>query len=227
MSMFSKAKTIAPAPKAKLEKKKQTVEIAGIEHLAMIDALQKTLEALRTTLEFEVKSVASERFTSYVAATGQKPENFTATEGGATASMQFRRKSSAYALSEETVTLLRAHDIEPEKVVSTPALFAINPSYAGDEVLLAKVEKALKKIVPEDFIVAQEEQSKLVATEATLDAAIRAKAPAAVLQALTTISCGPKLRETNLQQILEFVGGLIDAPVFGAAAEQVRLRVVQ
>ena len=86
MSMFSKAKTIAPAPKAKLEKKKQTVEIAGIEHLAMIDALQKTLEALRTTLEFEVKAVASERFTSYVAATGQKPENFTATEGGATAS---------------------------------------------------------------------------------------------------------------------------------------------
>lgn len=173
MSMFNKAKTIAPAPKAKLGKPaKAEVEIAGIEHLAMIDTLQKTLETVRATLESEVKSAAAERFIAHIKATGQKPDNFTGVEGNGFASLQFRRKSSAYALSEEAVALLRENGIEPHKEVTTPALFAINPAYASDQDLLAKVEKALTKIVPEDFIVQQEEQSKLTATEETLNTAI-------------------------------------------------------
>jgi hypothetical protein len=49
--------------------------------------------------------------------------------------------------------------------------------------------------VPEDFIVTQSEQSKLVATEDTLNTAIMKKAPAAVIQSLTTISCGLKLKQ--------------------------------
>jgi hypothetical protein len=222
MAMFDKAKTIVPAPKKALEKKKAEIEIAGIEHLAMIDALQKTLETVRGTLEAEVKSAAAERFANHIQQTGQRPDNFTGIEGGAFASLQFRRKSSAYALSDEAVALLRENGIEPEKQVTTPQLFAINPAYAGDETLLAKVEKALTKIVPEDFIVTQSEQSKLVATEDTLNTAIMKKAPAAVIQSLTTISCGLKLKHTNLSAILEFVGGLIDAPVFGEAAARRR-----
>lgn len=230
MGMFDQAKTIAPAPKKAIAKAtKQEVEIAGIEQLAMIDALQKTLETLRGTIEGEVKAAAAERFTSYIAETGRKPENFTAVEGGAFASVQMRRKSSAYALAEETVALLREHGIEPDKTVVTPQLFAINPAYASDTELLGKAEAALTGIVPADFIVMQQEQSKLVAGEDTLNAAIAAKAPAAVIQALTTISCGCKLKNTNMNAILDFVGGLIDAPVFGAAQEQAqtKLRVVK
>lgn len=233
MAMFDKSKTIAPVAAKKTSAKQKTeVEIAGIEHLAMIDALQKTLETVRSTLEAEVKSAAAERFAQHIAATGQRPENFTGIEGGATASIQFRRKSSAYALSEETVALLRESGIEPEKQIVTPQLFAINPAYASDDALLAKVEKALTKIVPDDFIVTQAETSKLIATDETLNAAISKKAPAAVIQSLTTISCGLKLKNTDMAAILEFVGGLIDAPVFGKAAEQAqaqntrKLRVV-
>lgn len=213
MSMFNKAKTIAPAPKAKLAKQKTEVEIDGIEHLAMIDVLQKTLETVRGTLESEIKAAAAERFFQHIAETGQKPENFTGIEGNGFASIQFRRKSSAYALSEEAVALLRENEIEPHKEVTTPKLFAINPAYAGDEDLLAKVEKALTKIVPEDFIVCQEEQSKLVATEDTLNMAISKRCPPAVIQSLTTVSCGLKLRKTDMASILQFVGGLIDTPV--------------
>jgi len=228
MSMFNKAKTIAPAPKAKLAKQKAEVEIAGIEHLAMIDALQKTLETLRSTLESEIKSAAAERFVALIQATGQRPDNFTGIEGNGFASLQFRRKSSAYALSEEAVTLLRENGIEPEKQVTTPALFAINPSYASDQDLLAKVEKAIAKIVPEDFIVMQEEQSKLIATEDTLNTAISKRCDAAVISALTTISCGLKLRKTDMRSILHFVGELVDAPTFGEAPAKktANLRVV-
>lgn len=217
MSMFNKAKTIAPAPKKTLAKSKAEIEIAGIEHLAMIDALQKTLDTVRGTLEAEVKTAAAERFAAHIQQTGQRPDNFTGVEGGATASIQFRRKSSAYALSDEAVALLRDNGIEPEKQIGTPQLFAINPAYASDDALLAKVEKALAKIVPDDFIVVQAETSKLVATEETLNAAISKRAPAAVIQSLTTISCGLKLKTTNLSAILEFVGGLIDGPGFGEA----------
>lgn len=233
MTMFNKAKTIAPAPKAKLGKPaKAEVEIAGIEHLAMIDTLQKTLETVRSTLESEIKSVAAERFVAHIAATGQKPDNFTGIEGNGFASLQFRRKSSAYALSDEAVALLRENGIEPHKEVTTPALFAINPAYASDQDLLAKVEKALTKIVPEDFIVAQEEQSKLVATEDTLNAAISKRCDASVISSLTTISCGLKLRKTDMASILQFVEGLIDTPVVSETVKDQlkesarRLRVV-
>ena len=228
MSMFNKAKTIAPAPKAKLAKQKAEVEIAGIEHLAMIDALQKTLETVRSTLESGIKSAAAERFVAHIQATGQRPDNFTGIEGNGFASLQFRRKSSAYALSEEAVTLLRENGIEPEKQVTTPALFAINPSYASDQDLLAKVEKAIAKIVPEDFIVMQEEQSKLIATEDTLNTAISKRCDAAVISSLTTISCGLKLKKTDMQSILQFVGELVDAPTFGEAPAKktANLRVV-
>jgi hypothetical protein len=222
MSMFNKAKTIAAAPKKTSAKSKAEIEIAGIEHLAMIDALQKTLDTVRGTLEAEVKTAAAERFTAHIQETGQRPDNFTGIEGGATASIQFRRKPSTYALSEEAVTLLRDSGIEPDKQIVTPQLFAINPTYASDEALLAKVEKALAKIVPDDFIVVQAETSKLIATEETLNMAIQKKAPAAVIQSLTTISCGLKLKNTDMSAILEFVGGLIDAPVFGEAATQAK-----
>lgn len=225
MAMFNKAKTIAPAPKkASSKAAKAEIEIAGIEHLAMIDALQKTLETVRATLEQDVKAAAAERFVAHIQETGQRPDNFTGIEGGATASLQFRRRSSAYALNEEAVTLLRDAGIEPEKEVVTPQLFAINPAYAGDEALLAKVEKALVKIVPDDFIVVQEEKSKLIATETTLNTAISKRAPAAVIQSLTSVSCGLKLKSTDMSAILDFVAGLIDAPAFGKAAEQAQSR---
>jgi hypothetical protein len=229
MGMFDTAKTIAPAPKKALKSNKPEVEIAGVEHLAMIDALQKTLDTMRGTIEGEVKSAAAERFAAYIQETGKKPENFTAVEGGAAASVQFRRKSSSAALSDETVNLLRENGIEPEKQVVAAQLFAINPAYAEDKAMLAKVEKALAKIVPADFIVAQQEVSKFVATEETLNAAISKRAPASVIQSLTTIACGLKLKNTDMAAILDFVGGLIGAPVFGAAAEQAKakLRVVK
>jgi hypothetical protein len=232
MGMFDKPKLVTPsAPKKAAKKGKPEIEIAGVEHLAMIDALQDTLETLRATIEGEIKAQAVEHFVDHIAETGQRPENFNAVEGGATASMQLRRKSSSHALSDEAVALLKEHGIEPEKQIVTPELFAINPAYAGDKALLTKVEKAIAKIVPGDFIMMQDEVAKFVVSEDTFNKAISKRAPAAVIQSISTVSCGPKLKNTNLSAILEFVGGLIDAPAFGTAADQAKdakkLRVVK
>ena len=222
MGMFDvPAPVAAPAKKAAASTKVE-VEIKGVEHLSMIDALQKTLETLRGTLEAEVKSAALTRFMAHIEATGQRPESFNGIEGGAVATLTLSRKGSTTALSEAAVALLRLHKLEPEKLVGTPQLFAINPAYAGDKELLAKVEKALTKIVPADFIQVQAETSKLVATEATLLAAISAKCPVEVIQTLTSLSCSAKLKKTDLGAILEFVRDLVDAPVFGTAAVEAK-----
>jgi hypothetical protein len=233
MGMFDKPKTVVPAPKKSLKAAKQEIEIAGLEHLAMIDALQDTLKTLRSTMESEVKTKAAQIFAEHIAKTGQRPESFTATEGGALASVQMRRRSSQYPLSDQAEALLRGAGIEPHKEVVTPELFAINPAYANDKALLSKVEKALSKIVPEDFIIMQPEQAKFVVTDDTLNTAIAKKVDASVLQAMTTIACAPKLKTTDLSAILDFVADLIGAePAFGAAAQEAKekpkkLRVVK
>jgi hypothetical protein len=222
MGMFDAPKTVeAPAKKA-AKSTKAEVEIKGIEHLSMIDALQKTLETLRGTIEGEVKAVALTRFMEHIAATGQRPESFKGIEGGASATLTMSRKGSTTAISDAHADLLRSNGLEPVKLVVTPELFAINPAYAGDKALLGKVEKALAKIVPADFIMLQEEKSKLVVTEDTLNQAISQKSPVEVIQTMTSLSCSPKLLNTDIGAILKFVTELIDAPVFGKAADEAK-----
>ena len=93
MGMFDAPKTVvAPAKKA-AKSTKAEVEIKGIEHLSMIDALQKTLETLRGTIEGEVKAIALTRFMEHIAATGQRPESFKGIEGGATATLDAQPQS--------------------------------------------------------------------------------------------------------------------------------------
>lgn len=226
MGMFDTAKPVQAAKKPK-SKFRDEFPVAGVEHLAMIDALQKTLETLRGTIEAEVKAVAFERFTAHIAETGQRPESFRATDGGAAATMTLSRIRKTTALTEPVVEMLREHGVEPEKEVVTPELYAINPAYAGDKALLGKVEKALKKIVPDDFIVLQEEVSKFVSTEETFALALSKRIPAEVLKQITYVSASPKLQETNLASILDFVRGLIDAPAFGSAAAEAKASTLQ
>jgi len=221
MGMFDKPKTPdAPAPK-KSASKKEEVAVKGIEHLAMIHALTKTLETLGGTIEAEVKTIALDRFMAHIAATGQRPESFRGTEGIASAMLSLGRKASTTALTEAAIDLLRANGIEPEKAIITAEMFGINPAYAGDKVLLGKVEKALAKIVPEDFIILQPEVSKFVSTEEMLNTAISRKLPVDVIRTMTTLSCSPKLAVTDIAKIIDFVSSLV-VPAVGkpAAADQ-------
>lgn len=233
MGMFDKPKTVAPAPKAALKKGKAEVQIAGVEQLAMIKALMDTLEGLAKTIEGQVKGAALDMFAAEIQKTGKRPENFTATDGGAFASVQLRRRSTQYGLSEEAIAVLRAAGVEPHKEVVTPQLFAINPAYADNQEILEKVEGALTGIgLPEDLIVMQTEVAKYVATDDTLDAVIGKKCDASVLGTVTSIACGAKLKTTDLNAILEFVADQVGVDAkFGAAAQQATerkaLRVVK
>lgn len=227
MGLFDTPSIVAPKAKTKA-KAKAEVAIEGLQELAMIDALQKALEGVRASIEGAVKGAALARFVEYIRENGVRPESFKGIEKGASASLELRRKGSNIPLSEGAVAMLNEYGIEPAKEVTTPRLFALNPQYAENAELLAKVDAALSGIVPADFIMLQEERSKRTVSEETLAQALKVMqknhdAPAELLSTMTTLACKPKLVSTNLAAIFDYVQGLLVGDSFGAAAAEAKV----
>lgn len=190
--LFAKAKTIDKPATAKAKQEKKEINIAKLQQLCEIKALMQTLEGACKSLETEVKAAGFQAFLDME--TVGRPESFRGIDGMASASVEMRKRGTNSALNEDECKLLREHGIEPFKQTVTNQLFAINPKYAEDENLLARVEKALAKIVPEDFIVQQEGVHKFVVTDEMLDLAFK-KRDKSVLEVTTCMAVKPKLDE--------------------------------
>lgn len=203
--LFTNAKAVAPMKSASKKSDKSEVKLAGLEQLTQIDALIKALTAAKTTIEGDVKSAAFDHFFNEAQATAKRPDNFRGVEGDATASIEMRKRSTASALSDEEVALFESHGLVVEKAVSVQQLFGINPIHATNTKLLEKVEAALDGIVPEDFIVVQEEKSKNVVGEATMEKAFAIKAPREIIEAITVMAIKPKLNTTDIGAIIDSV----------------------
>ena len=202
MGMFATSKIIAAKPSAKAKKEKDQIEITGLADLAKLDALIKAATAMKATIEADIKTTGFEHFMDK--AGGTRPSSFEGVDGVATASVELRKRGTNSALNEEEVAALEAVGITPFKQIVTNGLFAINPKFAEDATLLAKVEKALSKIVPDDFIVRQEEVSKMVVSDEILDEAFRSAKPAPILAIMTTMALKPKLSEAYaMEQLLD------------------------
>lgn len=207
MSMFKSAKTIEPSKPSK--KTAENVQIDGLKDLAEVDALIKSLGAIREQLDQDVKAAGFDHF--YDVANGRRPDNFKGIDGDATASIELRKRSTASGLTEDEIALLVKHNLPYEKAVATPRMFGINPKYAENEELLGKVETALKSIVPEDFIVLQEEKSKQVVVDDTLEQAFKISAPREVIETITVMAVKPKLTNFDLNVAIENVKKLLGA----------------
>jgi hypothetical protein len=202
MGMFATSKIIAAKPSAKAKKEKAQIEVSGLSDLAKLDALIKAATAMKATLEADVKTFGFDQFMEM--AGGSRPSSFEGVDGVATASVELRKRGTNSALNEEEVAALQAAGITPFKQIVTNGLFAINPKFAEDSILLAKVEKALSKIVPDDFIVRQEEVSKMVVSDEILDEAFRTAKSPAILAIMTTMVLKPKLSEAYaMEQLLD------------------------
>jgi hypothetical protein len=213
-NLFGKAKAIATTPKAAASKdKKEQVNLDGLEQLAQIDALIKALGTLKSTIETDVKDAAFDVFYDKVLETGKRPDNFRGVEGTASASIELRKRSTTSVVSEEEKPLFEKNGIPLETVVTVQKLFGINPKYASDDNLLEKVSGALDSIVPDDFIVVQEEVSKTVVSEASMDKAFSSKAPKEVIRAISVMAIKPKLETTDLPSIMDDLKVLFQAPV--------------
>lgn len=208
MGMFGNATAITPAKTGKAGKpEKKQIPLEGLRNLAMIDAAIKALEGIRSTYDSQVKASA---FTSFVTLTsGARPDSFTGVDGDATCSAELRKRGTNSKLSDEEVALLQKHGITPLKEVTCRELFAINPKYAADSELLGQVEAALSAVVPEDFIVKQDEISKMVVTDENMDAVFASKPRLArdefeaLVRVVSTQALKPKLNKTDLKAVME------------------------
>jgi len=207
-NLFAKA-TAVKAPAKAAKKTKDEVQLTGLLQLTQIDALMKALASAKTTLEADVKAAAFNHFFDEAQATAKRPDNFRGIEGAASASIEMRKRSTASALSDEEVALFEQHGLKVEKAISVQKLFGINPVYASDDKMLEAVSEAISKIVPADFIVVQEEKSKNVVGEETMEKAFAIKAPREIIEAISVMAIKPKLETTEIAEIIKSVSKII------------------
>ena len=210
-NLFKNAKVATQPAKTSKSKDKAEVQIAGLGDLAAVDALIKTLTAVKETLESDVKAQALAEFKRQVNA-NRDYENFRGVDDGASASCEFRKRSSASGLNEADIDLLSRYGLPIGQNVQVESCYRINPKYTGDSALLEKISKAISKVkdVPEDFIEIQEGVSKAVVTEDTINMACKnPEAFAEVATVIGTLAIKPKLESTDTAEVLETVKALI------------------
>ena len=220
MSIFAKAKAVPTTKTAAAKKTKQEIAINGIQNLAEIKAMMLSLEAVAATLEGQIKDAGFEEFLSMD--TKVRPESFKGVDGLASASVEMRKRGTNSALNADEVEALEALGLKPFKQVVTTEMYGINPDFAADAKLMEKVSKALEKIVPEGFIVLQEEKSKMVVNDELLDAAFKLEeGRAQALAIVTTMALKPKLNaEYDMSQLQANVLALINTTEEEAGEEQ-------
>jgi hypothetical protein len=218
--MFAKAASLTPTIKAGAAgKARKEIPIDGLFAYANIDAAIKALEGLKASYEPKVKGLAFDSFMTLCTADNKKPESFTGTDGDATASMELRKRGTNSPLKEEEQALLLSNGFTPIKQLVTQQLFAINPKYAADAKLLGSVEAALSKVkgLPEDFIVQQDEVSKMVVSEANVDEVFAARPKLnkdtfeQLVKIVTTQAVKPKLAETDFNNVMAKIAKLLTA----------------
>lgn len=220
--LFAKAGKLEKPKTPRAKKERDEVPMAQLQSLCEIKALIQSLTATAATLETEIKDAGFEHFMELE--TNTRPESFRGTDGLASASIEMRKRSTNSPLNEDEVKVLEAHKVTPHKQVITTGLFAINPAYAADQTLLAKVEKALAKVVPEDFIVQQEEVAKLVVTDEMLDAAFKRRAAEpkvarVLIELMTVMAIKPKLAaEYPMEKLIDNVKAIVQPELPKAAA---------
>lgn len=203
-NLFATAQPVTKKPAASAKKSdKDLIEMESLACYAQVDAVLKALEGVKETLSAKLKAEALPMFVER--AKGKKPESFRAVEGDASASMEMRKRTTRSALTPEEVEILEKFGVTTEKMVTTNKLFGINPKYAENMELLTKVSEAIGKIVPEDFIVVQEEVSTNVVADSTFEDAWRKGATSEIAQIVGTMAIKPKLEITDIKVLLKSV----------------------
>lgn len=219
--MFKTAKTLNSSVKTTAGKKKdkEIIELPGAEQLAHLDAVIKAATAAKDAIENGLREVVLDKFMDQIGDTGKKPESFYGVEGFAEVNLQMRKRGTNSALNADEQELLSNKGVAFKREVITPQLFAINPAYATDAKLLERVEKALAKIVPEDFIVMQEEKFKMVVDDDCLEAAFKS-GDREVIEIATCLAFKPKLTEMRSGDIAKTVAEILDAAAEAPAPEE-------
>jgi hypothetical protein len=193
--MFSNAKkvqAVTPAVKAKAAAKAVDA-IPGYAKMAAIDACIKQLTTELDLHKVPVKAVVLERMLSRGLASKAKPATMTLADAGGPSSDGVslasgnaylgKRPSNRPLAAAEIELLAELFEVEvdddggltvpgiTETREKQPSLLAVNPAYAGDEVLLKRIDQRLKGVqgIPEDFIIQQAAVVETIVSDSGLD----------------------------------------------------------
>jgi hypothetical protein len=225
MSLFANAKAAAPAKKP-TAKKADAVHfhaLEGLEQFASICAVEKALEAIKKTIEADLKAAGVDIMVTEGLRLQRRPESIKASEGKAVASIQLKAKASNIAISEDDQQRLGDAEIPLRTVDVVTETFIFNPAYASDEKIQGKVSDALMKLIkkgdlPEDIIQHQQDQKVVCDGDTTLNAIFALKDRAlveALLPLVTSTAIKPTLTaelDVAIANVANLLGGSLAAP---------------
>ena len=231
---FASAKKIGtPAKTTKAKAERKCVELPNIEQLAHLHAIVKAatgaIKAIEGTLKDDVLGI----FMEQIALDGQKPSSIDAADGLALVNLQFRKRATTSPLNvdelrsmalaagckvddesdaEEIVAALKKKDLVVGENIKTQKLFAIDPEFAADEKLMARVEAILKKNGLDHIITVQDEVKTLVVTDALLAEACRTKKQE-IIAPCTVLAFKPTLSEVRPADLAKTMANVLDIDI--------------
>ena len=215
MAIFDKSKTLETPKKAKKDERLK-VMVAGIEAIASMDAVIKSLKAIQATKAEEVKKAMAAQFIQLGTKSKSRPDNFRGIEGEASASCELRARASSSSLTDAEIELCAKYGVATTTVTSTVETFAINPKYLEDAAVMKAVEAALKKVkgLPEDFIQFQEGSFKTIIAEGAIEKMFAEKTAeqcVEILPLVSTLAITPKMddEDTGMDRAILVVKNLI------------------
>lgn len=211
--MFANAKVMEAKPKAAKRDKKQRFEVTGLYELTLLDVAIKNLTSLKKTADQGVKAEAKELFMEQAAEVGKRPENFRGVEKEAEASVELRKRSERSPLKEAEVEALTEAGVPVGTVEDVTETFVVNPDYANDTKLLAKVEKALAGVkgLPEDLFLKQEGAARTVVTDETVDTVFaNEELTEQFFDTVAVLALKPKLNEGDVGTALKYLAEVLE-----------------
>ena len=214
-NLFAKAKEQAIKQVDKGSKKKAVPEynIEQLNDLAAIDAVMKSLDTMRTTIEQDIKGQMMSIFVDEGTKRKTRPKNFRGTDTRSSASCELKKRTSRSRLTQEEVDLLTKFGVSYDTSTDVTTTFIINPNYADDMSLLETVSKLLEGHVPSDFIQMQQGVEIRSVSDRSLDQVFEStdvsrRDMANLLKTVGTLSLKP-IYEGDVTNAIEYVKDLL------------------
>lgn len=187
MPVKSKSNVLDSAKKVETARERASgpsIPTPGILNLAAIQAMEKIVKELKTTVETPIKDEALNYFVRIGCASGRRPPNYNGIEDGAHSSIQLKKRSSQYTLDEGQIDYLKLYGVETETVTE----YVLNSKYVIDDKIIARLNKAG---LPADIF---EKREKTVTTEQSIHQAFQYDDPVVAKEVLQLVTAPITIR---------------------------------
>lgn len=208
MAFLTPVKQEAPAKPGKPAEKRPEINVKKVEKAAALAALIEALTTRYLSLDEEIRGACLEYSIEAGAASGLRPETPNVLEGIGSMQYQTKNRSPLSALTEEAYKELKDAGIPVKVNVIAPKMLAVNPKYAEDTKLLAKVDKALANVgLPEDFIIQTAEVSKKITDQGAIEAVFATKDKDKIAKFLPMVSTASlaQIKVSDFDRAMEIV----------------------